>query len=428
MDEKQFQDMLSKLNDGVQTKLDAMKAETQGKIDAAVQKATEGKMSAADFEAFKKDELANLTKKASTLEDAIRTQGDKINGLEADKPAEVGKSVEEIIEENIPKLKELYQAGSGFIKVGLKAATIGTIGKLTSVGNSIASMDAPLGSPYAPGIGGAPLTLYDIVRNPNFVTNYVNMGRTNQSRLAWINELLYNGSPAIVAEGGAKPLTGHTFKVEYSVARKAAAYIQVTDEFDADVPNLATQVRRMLQNDVLRFFDDTIQTDVIAAATQLTSIATGALSGFFHQVYDATFWDALLIMGTSVRLANFIPNVSLLNPVLWGKMQMGKDTVGRYNYPSQDFQNTLNPRQGNKIFGDNAIVGDLQQFNVDIYEDFTLKMGWINDDFIHNQFAIVGEIRFHDYISNARKTAIVYGNAKYIAEQANGGTGTITGS
>jgi hypothetical protein len=88
----------------------------------------------------------------------------------------------------------------------------------------------------------------------------------------------------------------------------------------------------------------------------------------------------------------------------------------------------LNPRQGNKIFGDNAIVGDLNQFNVDIYEDFTLKMGWINDDLIHNQFTIVGEIRFHDYISTARRTAIMYGNAKYIAETINGGTGAISGS
>jgi len=306
---------------------------------------------------------------------------------------------------------------------------LNTIGKaaITSVGNAIGAMDAPPSSPYAPGIGGNALTLYDIVRNPNFVTNYVNMGRTNQYRLAWLNETGVSGAPAIVAEGAQKPLTNHTFKVEISTAKKAAAYITITDEFDKDLPNLSSQVQRMLQNDVLRFFDDTIQADVIANATQLTSLS-GGLAGFAGSVYDATFWDALLVFATAVRLNNFIPNVSLLNPVLWAKMQMGKDTVGRYNYPSQDFQNSLNPRQGNKIFGDNAIVGDLNQFNVDIYEDFTLKMGWINDDLIKNQFSIVGEIRFHDYISTARKTAIQYGNAKYIAELINGSSNVISGS
>jgi hypothetical protein len=430
MEEKDFRELQAKLNEGVQAKFNEMKNETQAKITDAIAKASEGKMSAADFEEFKKEELKSLTEKASRLEDAIQKQGEIINGLKQEKPAEAGLTIEQIIESNIGKLRELKDAGTGFIKIGLKAATMGYVPKLTSIGNSVASMDAPPTSPYAPGIGGGALTLYDIVRNPNFVTNYVNMGRTNQSRLAWINELAYAGSPAIVTEGGAKPLTGHTFKVEFSTAKKAAAYIQLTDEFDVDLPQLSTSVKRMLQNDVLRFFDDYIQADVIANATQITSTSfnSGALAGFKNQVYDATFWDALLVMGTNVRLNNFIPNVSLLNPVLWGKMQMGKDTVGRYNYPSQDFQNSLNPRQGNKIFGDNAIVGDLNQFNVDIYEDFTLKMGWINDDLIHNQFTIVGEIRFHDYISTARRTAIMYGNAKYIAETINGGTGAISGS
>lgn len=420
MEKQEYDALVQKLQSEAEGQFEKMRQQAEDKINAYI-KDNEGKVSVGEFEKFKAEELKQLTEKASKLEDALRTQGEIINGLKEAKPAEAGKSLQSIVEENVPKLKELYHAGTGFIKVEVKAAT------LTSIGNTVSAMDSPPSSPYAPGIGGGALTLYDILRNPNFVTNYVNMGRTNQSRLAWMNEIAYNGSPAIVAEGQLKPLTSHQFKVEYSVAKKAAAYIQLTEEFDADLPGLSTQVRRMLENDVTRFFDDYIQQDVINNSTPL-DLSTAPMSGFVHSVFDATFWDALLVMATQVRINNFIPNVSLVNPVLWAKMQMGKDTIGRYNYPADSFQSAVNPVQGNKIFGDNALAGDLRQFNVDIYEDFVLKMGWINDDLIRNQFTIVGEIRFHDYISTARKRAIVYGNAKYAAEQINGASNVITGS
>lgn len=400
-----------------------LQKEVDAKVNAAVEKGLKGTLTQEQVKTEVAEALKEYGTKASTLEEAVRLQGDKINGLVETIKAgpEKLKSLDSIVMENLPKLKALHEAGTGFIRVEVKAAGI------TSISNTVQPMaGATLTSPYAPGIGGAALTLYDILRNPNFVSNYVNMGRTNQSRLAWINETTLQGLPLLTAEGATKPLTSRTFQVEYSIAKKIAAYIQLTDEFDADLPGLSTAVQRLLQTDVIRAFDDQIQTDVINNSTPFS--LAGAMAGFNHQVFDATYWDALLAMETQVRLANFIPNVSLLNPVLWAKMQMAKDTVGRYNYPSQAFQDAINAKQGNKIFGDNAIVGDLNQFNVDIYEDFVLKMGWINDDLIKNQFTIVGEVRFHDYISNARKTAIVYGNAKYAAENINGGSVVISGS
>jgi hypothetical protein len=105
-----------------------------------------------------------------------------------------------------------------------------------------------------------------------------------------------------------------------------------------------------------------------------------------------------------------------------------KDAYGRYNTPPQELLDQINPKQGNNVSPNYALVGDLKQFKVDIYEDFSLKVGWINDDLIRNQFTIVAEVRFHDYISTARQQAIMYANAKWIAEQLNGGSDVIVGS
>jgi hypothetical protein len=66
------------------------------------------------------------------------------------------------------------------------------------------------------------------------------------------------------------------------------------------------------------------------------------------------------------------------------------------------------------------LVGDLKQYHVDIYKDFILKIGWINDELIHNKFAIVGELRYHSYISDARKKALVYDSLAGVASRISG--------
>jgi hypothetical protein len=239
--------------------------------------------------------------------------------------------------------------------------------------------------------------------------------------------------PTIVAEAGSKPLTQRIFQVSYSAAKKIAAYIGITEEFDKDLAYLSTAVRRLLQMDIVRAFDLQVQADVQAAATQLTfSTSLGpnglTLAPYKNAIFDATFYDGLFAMGTAVRLANYVPNISLINPITYGKLMMAKDAYGRYNVPPKEMMDQINPQQGNNLYPDFALVGDLKQFKVDIYEDFSLKVGWINDDFIRNQFTIVAEVRFHDYISTARQQAIMYANVKYMAEQMNGSSDVIVGS
>jgi hypothetical protein len=385
--------------------------------DAAIER-EKGLITQAQFDervkAVKAGELTELNAKLEKMEEVAKEQGIVINTLKEVGGKPVQKTLQQFFDGQISikdqdgkdvslkfmdKLKALREARSGFIEItgsDFKAAGV------TSVSGSIADNTAIV-SPYAPGIGGPELQLFDIARNPNFIINHVNMGRTNQFRLAWLNEIDYQGTVnAAIAEGGAKPLTQHRFQVEFSSAKKAAAYIELTEEFDTDVPGLASAVRRLLGMDVIRAFDDQIQTDVIAAAKPFEITSLNGL------VQDACGWDAIMAMIGQVGSYNFTPDTVALNYLTDVLLETSKDDNAAYLIPP--FLDRFRSMMvfANKLAIRKALVGDLKQYNVDIYKDFVLRVGWINENFINNKFCVLGEIRYHSYISDTRKKAICY--------------------
>jgi len=417
MNEAEYKELVEKLGKDVADQIQKQAKIIEDTLNAKHADLVKGLLTKEQFDELKKEltenELKGINDQLAKLEAIAKTQGEVLNVMkEHSSGTTKKKSLGDYLEENIAKIAEFRKAGSGFIEVTgaqLKAAGI------TSIGNSIQAMDNPPDSPYAPGLGGAELELFDIVRNPNFILNRVDVGRTNQSRLAWINETDYQGTPAEVDEGGNKPLTQHKFKVELSEAKKAAAYIELTEEFEDDVPGLATAVRRMLQTDVIRAFDDAVQAAVIAAARPYE------ITGLDDSISDANQWDALGAELAQIAKYNFVANTVALNPVTMWKIWMQKDNEGRYLTPP--FQSIIDSKrvEATKVAEGFGLVGDLTQFKVDIYKDFVLKMGWINDNFIQNKFCIVGEIRYHRYISDNRKKAIVYDNLNDIEAQIDGG-------
>lgn len=391
-------------------------------VDAATkainEKAAEtnkGHLTLEDFNKFKAEELAKVNEKLAELdkmEGILKEQGTKLNEV-LEKAEPNSKTFEQWMIEQAPLIKELKTSGK-FVEIpasALKAAGV------TSITGSIADMTSPPGSPYAPGIGGD-LEIFTIARNPNFILNQVDLGRTDRARLAWANETTEEGLPTEVAEGATKPLIQNKFQVEISQAKKIAAYYEITEEFDDDLPQFATVVRRLLQERVLRGWDDAIQAAVIAVAT---AYSAAPLNG---SIPFANFWDAVYAMLAQVRVANYIPNTVDIHPYTNVKMQGDKSTEGIYLLPSfkEEIQRML--IQGNKMSVDNALVGDLKQYKVDVYKEFVIKMGWINDNFIQNKFVVLGEIRYHRYISDARKVAIVNGNLSNIRALLDGGSGS----
>lgn len=436
---QEYKDLVKKFGEDATAQMKILGDALELRLNSKYADMVAGNLKVEEFNTFKANELKAVNEKLAALDgmnDILKTQGEALNKLVAHSNEGVkAKTLSEFLEEQLPKIKELRAAGAGFyeissedlVKAGVrnfssrsKAASANLVTPSGTVGGtngSVVDTVSPPGSPYLPGLGGSDLELFEIVRNPNFIITRVNVGTTNQSRLAWINEVDYQGTPdANVAEAGTKPLTQHKFQVEFSTAKKAAAYIILSEEFEADVPGLATAVRRMLTMDVMRTFDDAIQTAVIAAARPYEITGLDALVPF------TTLFDALGALLAQVGFYNFIPNTIALNPVTSWQMMMDKDADGRYlNPPFMDRINRLLV-EATKVAVGFGLAGDLSQYRVDMYKQFTLRVGWINDQLIKNEFCIVGELRYHNYISDARKKAIVYNQLKAVQQKITAGS------
>jgi hypothetical protein len=407
-----------------------------------------GLMSQQSFDDFKAKELKAINDFILKYEKIIEKQGEEINVLRAAPAQRVVKSLEDFLQNGsvivegeeketklIDRMKQVQRAGNGMIeipaseliKAGVvnfgrrKAASINVVNTPGTVGGtngSIVDMSGTLpGSPWLPGLGGTALEMFDIIYNPNFILNRVNVGSTNQPLLAWINEVEFAGTVSTnVAEGDEKPLIQHKWQVEFSRAKKAAAAMTMTEEFQDDVPQLATKLRNLLNVDVIRAFDDQIQSQVIAAAHPFE------ITGLDGGVPFTTLFDACGALLAQIGFYNFQPNTLALNTVTDWRMFMDKDADGRYLNPP--FLDRLNRYlvEANKIAVGYGLAGDLLQYHVDIYKDFVIRVGWVNNQFRENKFTIIGELRYHSYISEARKKAIVYNQLNAVMQKITAGS------
>jgi hypothetical protein len=162
---------------------------------------------------------------------------------------------------------------------------------------------------------------------------------------------------------------------------------------------------------VIRGFDDAIQAAVIASATPYV----GGL-GLNGAVDKANYWDAVLAMHAQVKVNNFpMVNTTAMHPFTSLAMQASKSTDDYWNPPFKDaILRTL--VEANKLDPWKVLVGDLTQYKVDIYKQLLFKIGWVNDDFIKNQFVVLAEMRYHRYISDSRKKAIVYHDVRTVRQ------------
>ena len=142
-----------------------------------------------------------------------------------------------------------------------------------------------------------------------------------------------NGA-AFVAEGAQKPFGSVDFELKTGTIKTIAHMARVSKQLLADAAALAAYInQRMVYGVDLAVEDELVTGD--GTGQHLSGIlASGNYTAHGQSLTtlgsDATLFDLILAAKTKVEEAFFRPNVILLNPTNWSKMQMTKNKSGDY--------------------------------------------------------------------------------------------------
>ena len=255
------------------------------------------------------------------------------------------------------------------------------------------------------------------LRRPNLL-DYVNTYNTNQKSLPYIEAVPGEGDFAIVAEGGLKPQLDIDWVTRWAEPQKFAGWIKVTEEAIEDIPRLRDLIVNYLREKHDLFKESVVYTYITANSTTFVTPSPLADSVLMPTIMDVVNAMQLQIINTPnyTDEPDFFGDVVLMNVADFYKyFGAAKDAFGRplfengyqggrtFNYNGYTFVATT------RIAVGSIELMDSTKIDVTTYSPYRVEIGWVNDDFIKNQFVILGESRGHIVIKNHDKRAFVKG-------------------
>lgn len=389
---KTFAEKLQEMLDGLPDTL------SKEEVEAAISKATEKYAEIlGEFDG----------EKEGTVKSALKAQGNKINEI----LETLGKNMpgastwdqfktDLLSKEKQDQIAQVKLNKSGNVSFVMKAAAVTTrAGGVTNNPQGIA--DQLLGNEGAP--------IYSIKRGKPFILEFVTVGQTDAPALVWFDEIPRQGDFAVTAEGAIKPLIEYLFVRQTANYRKAAGRVIITEEYDKDYPRLVSTITQLMNIDCLNQMNALVLTDMIS---QASPFAFTGLNGMIDTPDDYAAIGAVI-----AQLQSFFyePNVLVINPVDAWTMRLTKDLQGRYQMSPLTAPDGSTYEFGAIITDPRvaigyAFVGDGSIYHVDLRGDIIVRMGYSTGDFEANQYTLLVEQYFYNYISTAQKPGFVYFN------------------
>lgn len=365
---------------------------------------------------FKVEDFDGTEKAVSTIIKEMQKQHDELSKAFNEKNSITLKSAEEqvakFIQDNFDKIKSIRSSGHGVVEFEVKAVETISTGSATS----------PVAPPGITGTQLAPVSRVNM--RSTFVNNLVTNFNTSLAAYPYTEAIPKDGDAAFVAEGTAKPQIDLKFETRYATPVKAAAWERLTDESVQDIPGLQSVATGFLRDkhDIRKqrgiLTGDGIAPNPKGALTYGRAFVAGAMA---LQVKTPNFMDVVNAAITDIFTTHnyqdempYLPSLVLVNPVdFYLELVSAKDTNGLPLYPQAGLFNQVNIG-GVTIIPDEMVpagkifVGDMSKYNVSNYVGYTVKIGWVNDDFIKNQFVILGESRFHAFVKKLDEKAFIY--------------------
>ncbi len=352
---------------------------------------------------------AEFTAQIDELKGILATTKAEVLGLKTNaQRGDIPKTLKEAVIKQLstPEMKEKLKL--------LKSGEIKSLGEMVvKAAITMTEADSLGGSAYIPQPQFLP-GLINLVRNRPYLLDYLPVMNASSARIVWNEKTNPQGTANFIAEGVVKPLISFELKSNTSEAKKVADKIKVSTEMLDDIPFIASEINGELKYQV----DIKVDTSLLlggggddldgitgsASAFVLTSIATP----------DPNTSDALRAGKAQLSSFNFDANLAVLNPIDAANMDLEKAVdSGVYMLPPFI---TADGRtmSGMKIIEENqmplgsVLIMDTTKAKVFTWQDFVIKIGYVNDDFELNLVTIIGEKRLHFFIPENWSNAFLY--------------------
>lgn len=241
---------------------------------------------------------------------------------------------------------------------------------------------------------------------PLSVLNLLRKRPTSSNAIDYRQRDTFDNQAAVVPERGVKPKSNHTFSLKTAKIIKIAHYEVVTDEIMEDVPFLRALIENDLSDGVMRKLEELVVSNAVtpngitgilnsAASARVHRVTSGGLGGVNDNPFD-TIRYAIADLTNKFYTADSI----ILNATLSAIFDTQKDLEGRYvmsydpvvkrmwGLRTAEAAGTLVP-SGTALVMDSSRAAILLDRRVQ-----SIRIGWINDQFITNEFCILAEGRY----------------------------------
>jgi len=381
------EDEIKKLMEGIAEKNSKAMREA---IDAA----KAGLISKTDLESLgiKDGVIKNIVEGQTEIKGILDTQGTEMRKLSNGNGSK-GKSIDDLVIEKADAIRAISQ-GAPNVKL--------TVNK-TLVQRSLLS-GSTLGM-RLPDVGylGYPNT----VMSSLFRHAQVSPGSNGVIR--YFDQAAVTRGAAWVAEGAQKPESAISWIERSLLIQKIADSIPVTKEAWTDIPFIQSELKRLLEVNLSLKIDDSLY-DGDGVAPNITGVYTYApafvTTPYADSVESANLFDLIAVVAADIQSgmgSKYNPNTVLINPINALGLAVAKSPQGNYLLPPfGNVSNVLGMRivASGQVTPNTMVVGDFSYGTIYDLEDFTIEMGWINDQFIKNCFTILAEQRLALLIRN----------------------------
>lgn len=401
---------MNEVENALQTKLDAFKENLNTEFASKETLTKELETLKADNEKLTKEsnEFKEKTnKEIDTLIEQVKQMKD--NQVVLETKEDLVQVVDKWLNENLETIKSNLKSGKGTVSLeGLEKA----VANMTS-----ANITLPTALPA--GLVAETQGVPNVnLRRPTLLNN-VNTFRTNQKTLTYVEAVAGEGDFAVVAEAGTKPQLDIDFQERFVQPTKFAGWIKVTDELMEDFPRMRDVIVNYLAEKHNLFKEAQVLAYINTNAVAYIG-ATNPLSGavLMPNIMDvvAALQSQILATTNFTDEADFLGDTVLMNRGDFYRLfGSAKDAMGRplydngYQLGNEFRYNGYTFIAHPKVTAGQIYLYDSTKIDVTSYIPYHVEIGWVNDDFIKNQFVILGESRGHIYIKNHDKRAFVKG-------------------